>query len=201
MFTGIIEAVGTVRSFAPRGDVYELSVKRPPTFEDVKLGDSIAVDGVCLTVEAFDADLIKFALGTETIKVTQAQDRLKIGTAVNLERSLRFGDRVHGHLVSGHVDGVGRVTEQSGNQDFLKLTLQFPNALAPLIWKKGSIAINGVSLTINEASLNTFEVGLIPETLKRTNLSHLKFDDFVNLETDQYARGFLRQREIMTGKS
>jgi riboflavin synthase len=188
MFSGIVETTGSVVGTAPGPGVLYIHIQKPNDFNDLKRGDSIAVNGICLTVEEFDAQQMRFALGPETLKITEWDASRVMGMAMNLERSLRLQDRVHGHLVTGHVDAQGRVHEAQRRGETLDLSIEFPEAFKSLIWAKGSVAINGVSLTVNQVDGARLRVGLIPETLKRTNLGNLKVGDPVNLEMDQMAR-------------
>lgn len=191
MFSGIVETTCQVVRTAERSGVLECQVARPSTFDDIRIGDSIAVDGVCLTVEEFDPQILTFALGPETLKVTGWSDENLQNKAVNVERSLRLNDRIHGHLVTGHVDAVATVLGVEPLGETTRVRIATPETLQPYIWSKGSITINGVSLTINATSDEFFEVGLIPETLKRTNLSTLTKGSRVNLEIDNMARGLV----------
>lgn len=175
-----------------KSEQVQILVERPPFFDDVSIGDSISHDGVCLTVEAIFDDSLQYTLGKETLQITNWNDSLLKGAELNLERSLRWGDRVHGHMVSGHVDGRAKTIRREAVGANLTLTLELPEAYEAFIWKKGSICLNGVSLTINQVEKCRFTVGLIPETLKRTNLSSLQAGDFVNFEVDQFARGLQR---------
>lgn len=191
MFSGIIETTSLILASRDRDGVLEIQIARPEAFTDLKVGDSIACDGVCLTLEQFDSRALTFALGPETLQITGWQaDRLN-GKLMNLERSLRLNDRIHGHLVTGHVDARGEVLAAERSGESLKLTVGFPRAFSFYIWPKGSIAMNGVSLTLNRTNATEFDVGLIPETLKRTNLGSLKKGDVVNLEIDNMARGLV----------
>lgn len=196
MFSGIVETTSSVRENRPSNGVCRLVLGRPADFQDIQKGDSIAVNGVCLTVEDFSPDWIQFAVGYETIQIT-GWDKLAAGTLVNLERSLRLGDRIHGHLVSGHVDALSRISKCENQGECRVLSLELPSTLSSYVWKKGSIAINGVSLTINSVSDSEFSVCLVPETLKRTNLGSLRSGDSVTLEVDQIARGIVESREKM----
>lgn len=191
MFSGIVETTALVTNSTSRESVLEITLARPKDFTDLHIGDSIACNGVCLTLEAFDANSLKFALGPETLKVTGWNSESVVGRAVNLERSLRLGDRIHGHLVTGHVDATSNVVQAERQGETLTLAIAIPAKLKNLIWPKGSIAINGVSLTINTVTASAFSVGLIPETLKRTNLSDLKVGSQINLEADNMARGLI----------
>ncbi|QDK44347.1 riboflavin synthase [Bdellovibrio sp. ZAP7] len=196
MFSGIVESVMPIESSEELQNAYRIKIKKPSEFNDLKLGDSIACDGVCLTVEAFDEKQMTFALAAETIKVLDWNPSSWIGKKVNLERSLRFGDRIHGHLVTGHVDSLGSVTrsELIGESFFLDVKVQ--DTILPYVWKKGSITLNGVSLTVNELDKNTVSVCLIPETLKRTNLGEMKVGSKINVEPDYMARAIQRSLEV-----
>ena len=191
MFSGIVETTSKITAAKASGSVTRIQIERPSSFTDLRTGDSICTDGVCLTVEEFDHEVMQFALGPETLKVTGWETSGVVDRVVNLERSLRLEDRIHGHLVTGHVDTTGIIKEitRSGDTQFMRV--EFPREFAPYIWAKGSIAINGVSLTVNQASAADFTVGLIPETLKRTNLGELKNGARVNLEIDNMARGLV----------
>lgn len=191
MFSGIVETTGTVISSQRVGELVRIHIQRPKSFEDIAIGDSIACNGVCLTVEEFDPDTMRFALGPETLRVTGWSEQSVQNKVMNLERSLRLEDRIHGHLVTGHVDTLGKIVNAEHQNQSLKLTIEFAQEFAPFIWAKGSVAIAGVSLTINQVEGHTFTVGLIPETLKRTNLGALKVGEQVNLEMDNMARGLV----------
>jgi len=186
MFSGIVAAVGTVRTVKPaRGGVRLVVDTGKLGLKDVAAGDSIAVDGVCLTVVArkgrtFEADVSRATLACTT--------GFAGGHRVNLEKAMRLSDRMGGHPVSGHVDGVGRVTRTRPAGANRVLAVAAPRALAKYIARKGSIAVNGVSLTVNEVDGATFEVNLIPHTLAASNLGKLRTGDRVNLEVDMLAR-------------
>nr|WP_295904059.1 riboflavin synthase [uncultured Bdellovibrio sp.] len=196
MFSGIVESVMPIVSSQELPNAYRIKVKKPSEFNDIKLGDSIACDGVCLTVEAFDGEQMTFALAAETIKVLEWNPQSWIGKKMNLERSLRFGDRIHGHLVTGHVDSLGTVTRASLEGESFFLDVKVKNTILPFVWKKGSVTLNGVSLTVNELNNDTVSVCLIPETLKRTNLGDLKVGSVVNVEPDYMARAIQRSLEV-----
>lgn len=189
MFSGIIETTSPILRAQNRGSVVEICVRRPSQFNDLHVGDSIAHNGVCLTLESFDDQHMIFALAAETLQVTGWTPNSLEGTQINLERSLRMGDRIHGHLVAGHVDCVSEVKEVHEEGETRVLWIQIPATLSPFIWKKGSVTVNGVSLTVNAVEEKGFSLCLIPETLKRTNLGSLKVGDKVNLEADYMARG------------
>lgn len=202
MFSGIVESVQPIVSVERgAGPLIRIRVKKPSQFNDLKIGDSIATDGVCLTVEAFSEEAITFALAAETLRVLQWSpenpEKLQ-GRMLNLERSLRFGDRIHGHLVTGHVDSLGEVVRSEGLGENWFLDVKVATTVLPFIWKKGSITLNGVSLTVNELQGSTVSVGLIPETLKRTNLGQLQVGSAVNVEPDYMAKAL--QRMLQTQK-
>ncbi|MBX3040443.1 MAG: riboflavin synthase [Bdellovibrionaceae bacterium] len=195
MFSGIVEAVVPALRGEAKSGLYRLVLRRPAEFTDIKGGDSIAVDGACLTVEEFDHESMTFALAAETLKVLRWNPDQLLSRTFNLERSLRFGDRLHGHLVSGHVDALGEVLRAEQDGESLFLDVKVPASLRSYVWKKGSLAIHGVSLTINELKDDVVSVCLIPETQKRTNLSKLKVGDSVHLESDMIARAVVRALE------
>ncbi len=198
MFSGIIEAKSKVLSAQRRSGSVVIEVEKPKEFDDLAEGQSIANDGVCLTIEVFDSKSMRFALAAETLHITGWNPELLTGYEMNLERSIRFGDRVHGHFVTGHVDARVLVDEISDEGESRWIWVRFPERLAPMIWKKGSVALNGVSLTINDVQDLRFSVCLIRETLNRTNLSKLKPGDPINLEVDTMARAINRQFEVWT---
>ncbi|MGZ6479983.1 MAG: riboflavin synthase [Bdellovibrionales bacterium] len=199
MFSGIVETTAAISAAEPHADLLRIDIERPKSFDDLHPGDSVCVDGVCLTVEYFDLEIMRFALGLETLKVTGWTSSSVVNRVVNLERSLRLEDRIHGHLVTGHVDTIGVIQDLKRSEGSLTLTIGFSEIFSPFIWTKGSVAINGVSLTVNHATETALTVGLIPETLKRTNLDKLALNDTVNIEIDNMARGLVnwarRQRE------
>jgi riboflavin synthase len=188
MFTGLIEGVGSIAALEPRGgDVrLRLAVGTLP-FGSVALGESIAVSGVCLTVIEFDAQSFAADASTETLSLTTLGG-LKVGQAVNLERAMRPTDRLGGHLVSGHVDGVGRVLSIHGDARAQRWRFAAPASLSKYIATKGSICVDGVSLTVNAVDNEGFEVALIPHTVAHTAFSSTAVGDAVNLEIDLVAR-------------
>jgi len=187
MFTGIVMAVGTVRTTrpAPGDGVYLVLDAATLDLDDVAPGHSIAVDGICLTVVAVAAPRVEFDLSRATLDCTAG---FAPGAQVNLEKSLRLADRLGGHLVGGHVDGVGTVRACAAAGDNRRLAVAAPQELLKYIARKGSIAINGVSLTVNAVDGDEFEVNLIPHTLAATNLGALALGARVNLEADMLAR-------------
>lgn len=198
MFTGLIEDTGTVTGITPGGGGQRVVVETALDLADTKPGDSIAVDGVCLTAVSLDRVgsrwRVAFDVGPETLKVTAFRDTLRSGRRVHLERAVKVGDRLGGHIVSGHVDAVGHLRARRPIGDALFLLFSAPPAVHELCIDKGSIAIDGVSLTINGVDDDGFDVCLIPHTLGVTHLLDLKPGDVVNLESDvvgKYARRLL----------
>ncbi|MEZ4873632.1 MAG: riboflavin synthase [Bdellovibrionales bacterium] len=191
MFSGIVETTSHVVDVTENQGILRIKVEKPHDFNDIEIGDSVACNGVCLTVEEFTESALQFAVAAETLQVTHWNAEFLKSRPLNLERSLRFGDRVHGHLVTGHVDEMGQVTrfEQVSGGWMLDVSCSFQ--LSPMVWKKGSIAINGVSLTVNSFEDQSISVCLIPETINRTNLNQLKVGDKVCLEADNMARGMV----------
>lgn len=196
MFSGIVEATGELLEARSQGEVLRLKLKKPSYFSDISLGDSIAVDGVCLTVEAFDSDSMTFALAAETLQVLKWNMRNWKNKVFNLERSLRYGDRIHGHLVTGHVDVLGSITDATHGVESSILEIELPPRVLPYVWAKGGMAINGVSLTINTLVDHRVSLCLIPETLKRTNLGALKRGDLVHIEADYMAKAIVRAKNL-----
>lgn len=192
MFSGIVETQARILKVSHDRELIRIEVERPSEFKDLSIGDSICSSGVCLTIEKHDEQTMVFALGAETLKITGWNESKLENATLNLERSLRMGDRIHGHVVSGHVDGVGIVKKVEDLGGSVQIDVEAPAELLPYFWKKGSWAMNGVSLTINDVTQKTISVCLIPETLKRTNLSQLKAGDIVNLEVDPMARGMIQ---------
>lgn len=188
MFTGLIEGVGQVAALEPRGGDVRLRIAAGSLpFADVALGESIAVSGVCLTVIEFDAGSFAADASTETLTLTTLGGMI-VGQAVNLERAMRPTDRLGGHLVSGHVDGVGRVLSIHDDARAQRWRFAAPTSLSKYIATKGSICVDGVSLTVNAVDGEGFEVALIPHTVSHTAFSSTRVGDPVNLEIDLVAR-------------
>ncbi len=193
MFTGIVAAVGRIENINPAPGGVRLHVATGALgMDDVALGDSIAVNGVCLTVVAFDKTFFEAEVSQASLGVVAGFDA---DAAVNLEKALRLADRLGGHLMSGHVDGAGTVAQFEAVGDNRRLVIEAPPAIARYIARKGSIAVNGVSLTVNTVEGNAFEVNLIAHTLATTTLQHLKRGVRVNLEVDMLARYIERLHE------
>lgn len=186
MFTGIIQATGHITKISAKGDDVSLQVDCSQLdMQDVAIGDSIAVSGVCLTAVEFQATHFTAHVSQETLRCTVGLDSLK---PINLEKALRLNDRLGGHLVSGHVDGVGQVVKFEAIGDCWLLAIRAPHELSKYIAVKGSVAIDGVSLTVNTVEHDTFTMNLIPHTIENTTLKHLGIGSRVNLEVDQIAR-------------
>lgn len=199
MFSGIVESSSPILSFKQTDQyVFRLQLAKPDFFDDLKLGDSVATNGVCLTVVAYDNSTVEFEIGKETLEVTGwgKWNLLQEGQRLNLERSLKFGDRIHGHFLSGHVDEVGEVIEARPiDESTWSLGVKLSPKCLPYVWDKGSIGISGVSLTVNRFKDNTVWVGLIPETLKLTNLKSFKVGDKINIEYDWMAKAIYHQTQ------
>ena len=199
MFTGIIQAVGHIDTITAIGNNFELSVEATNlALSDVQIGDSIAVNGVCLTATYITHSHFKAHVSAETLKVTTGLNQQH---PVNLEKALRLSDRLGGHLVSGHVDGVGVVTQFSDLKDNWLLAIRVPHTISKYIAKKGSICINGVSLTVNSIEQDIFTMNIIPHTLQNTTFNQLRVGSQVNCEIDQIARYVERMTEWILEKN
>lgn len=186
MFTGIIQAVGKITRAESRGQDQRLAIQAGALdMSDVQQGDSIAVNGVCLTVVRFDQNSFDVDVSAETLRCTIG---FNLNSEVNLEKALRLADRLGGHLVSGHVDGVGEVVRFEPSGDCYALEITAPDEIAMFVAIKGSITVNGVSLTVNQVAGQRFALNLIPHTLEVTTLKHLNPGSRVNLEVDLLAR-------------
>lgn len=183
MFTGLVETTGEVARSEPDGSGGRRIALAAPFANDLVLGESVAINGACLTVVAFDAKTFSVAAGPETLRRTNLGG-LSRGARVNLERALEFGDRLGGHLVQGHVDGVGTLTERLTHGDWQTLWFALPPALATQMVSKGSVSVDGVSLTLVDVLPDRFSVAVIPHTLTATTLGQLPVGAGVNIETD-----------------
>jgi riboflavin synthase len=192
MFSGIIETQSRVQATRLADGLIFIDLKRPPEFDDIHIGDSIATSGVCLTIESFDEQIMTFALGAETLAITGWTATELGGMSMNLERSLKLGDRIHGHMVSGHVDAVGEIVSVKDLGGSTEVRIRAPKSVLRAVWKKGGWAVNGVSLTVNEVDGDVVSQCLIPETLRRTNLGTAQTGARVNLEIDMMARGLIQ---------
>jgi riboflavin synthase len=187
MFTGIVEELGTVKKISFKGGVTFLEVSAGKALLEAKLGDSIAVNGVCLTVVVIGGNSFSFEVISQTLKNTNL-GLLRVGQAVNLERSLKTGDRISGHFVYGHIDCLGLVRRKFLRNGSLELTIAVPAAFMRYCLPKGSVAIDGISLTLASIRANTFTVCIIPHTLKNTTLSLAGPSDKLNVEFDILAK-------------
>lgn len=187
MFSGIIEGKAKVIAWNQGSGLSRLTIEAPVDVSDVRIGDSISLAGVCLTVVEIQNNKLSFELAPETIRKSKFQF-LKLDDYINFERSLKLGDRIHGHIVSGHVDAVGKVVSVNNDGETVCLTIAYPKTLNGLFAQKGSVAIDGVSLTVGDVFETEFSVYIIPHTLEVTTLGSLKPDSSVNLEVDMLAR-------------
>ena len=194
MFSGIITAMGTISQSIPLGNGARLAIHAGNLdITDMKIGDSIAIDGVCLTVIELDADCFSVDVSAETLRCTTG---FSVGSYVNLERALQLSARLDGHIVTGHVDGVGIITDFYPISESWHLEINAPIEITRYIAKKGSVSVNGVSLTTNTIENTIFTINLIPHTIAVTTFQHLKTGDTVNLEVDIFARYIERIMEV-----
>ena len=188
MFTGIIKAKGTIKAMDKRGGDVRLSVRSDGLpWSDYEVGESIAVNGVCLTAVALHEDGFDTDVSVETLDVT-ALGGLSKGSAVNLEPAISLGERLGGHLVSGHVDCTGKVVSREADARSIRLTIEIPKEYARYVAKKGSVCIDGASLTVNQVSGNTFDLNIIPHTSEVTIINDYAAGTVVNVEVDLLAR-------------
>jgi riboflavin synthase len=195
MFTGLVETFGTITAVKNTGNGIRLSVKPLSEFE-VRLGDSVSVNGVCLTVTKHNGD-ISFDVSPETLRSTNLE-KLKINDKINLERALRLSDRLGGHLVTGHVDGTGTIRDKKRAGEYTFYTFEAPADILRYIVKKGSVAIDGISLTVVDLDHRSFSVAIIPHTAAATNIGEKGIGDRVNLEADiigKYVEKFLGRKD------
>lgn len=203
MFTGIIEETGKIKSFSKDSNGATIEVECQKVLQDTKLGDSIAINGCCQTVTKLSSNAFSARVSDETLSVTTFKD-FKKGDTVNLERALTLSSRLGGHIVTGHVDCVGEFLSKFQLSDFYDLEFSVPKEQEKYIVKKGSITINGISLTVAETKGNTLRVAIIPHTFENTNLKDLKIGDCVNIETDilgKYVEKFLSAKDNNEGIS
>lgn len=187
MFTGLVEKMGAVQSLNKQGAGSELVIASPDIASGVVLGESVAINGVCLTVVAQDAETMRFQVGPETLRCTNLGE-LQPGHRVNLERALALGDRLGGHIVQGHVDGVGSVVSRQRQGEWEIVWFRCPRELAQQMVPKGSVTVDGVSLTVVDVAAEGFSVALIPHTLEQTTLGFKQVSASVNLETDLFGK-------------
>ncbi len=199
MFSGIIEAKGEIQKISLDGDSARITIAAGGlSMDDVTLGDSIACSGACLTVVDFDKSSFSVDVSSETLKLTTI-GQLASGSAVNLEKALLVSARLGGHIVTGHVDGVGEVVQKEQLSEYVRFVIEAPSSLSKYIAKKGSVCVDGISLTVNEVDENRFELMIIPHTLSVTTLGQTLVGTQVNLEIDVVAR--YCERLLDTGDS
>ncbi len=187
MFTGLIESIGRVSGLLRKSEGFELLIEDDLLLSNAKEGDSVSVDGVCLTIKRKRNREVLFDVSEETVRRTIIND-YKRGRMVNLESALKVDGRMGGHFVSGHIDTSGVVKERADRSEFIELKISFDSIYSPLVVEKGSIAINGVSLTINETKGDSVKMILIPHTIEHTNLKFLRVGDRVNIEFDMIGK-------------
>lgn len=195
MFAGIIEGLGKIEKFdknTKNRSAVKMKVGLGKLAKGLKIGDSVAINGVCLTAINKTNNTAEFEMVGETIKRTNLGS-LKLGDKVNIERSIKVGDRIEGHFVLGHVDGVGIITKLEKQSNQIKIWMELPKKLSRYVVQKGSITIDGISLTVVDKLTNTFSVSIIPHTMKITNLALKKVNDKVNIETDVLAKYILSE--------
>ncbi len=194
MFTGLIEGTGKLKTIEPRGKDMRLSIQASFDLEGFQTGESVAVDGVCLTVVSWQARAFTVDVSQETLSRSTLGQR-SVGDEVNLERALRLGDRLGGHLVNGHVDGKARVMARKQRGDSLVFTFEVDVELGRYIIEKGSVAVNGLSLTVNRCDEQSFDVNIVPHTARVTTIGNWRVGDEVNIEVDiigKYVERFVR---------
>jgi len=187
MFTGIIEGFGTIREIRTEGQGKRMTVDADFFLEQTKIGHSICVSGACLTVITIDNKRFKVDVSPETLAKTTFKSA-KIGDRVNLERALRLSDRIDGHLVSGHIDGIGTVTLKQNIGNAIIVSIKVPEFISHYMIQKGSVAVDGISLTVNNCGHDSFDVSIIPHTAKLTTIGFKKAGDLVNIETDMIGK-------------
>jgi riboflavin synthase len=201
MFTGLIESVGELVGIERRGASGSLTLKTDLPLAEIAIGASVAVNGACLTVVRKGGGTLSFDVSPETIDRTALRN-LKAGAPLNLERAMRLSDRLDGHLVSGHVDCVATVTERRESSGNIVFSFRFPAPFAKYLAAKGSVAIDGISLTVNSVTADSFSVNVIPHTAARTTLINKRAGDEVNIETDlicRYLERLLADRDVKAG--
>lgn len=191
MFTGLVEEIGKICKIRKGINSYQISIEAKHILSDIKLGDSVATNGACLTVVEKTKSNFTVDIMAETVKSTSF-DKMKLGDTVNLERAMRLSDRLGGHLVSGHIDGIGRISKIKKEDIANIISIEAPQELLNQMLNKGSIAIDGISLTISHVNSKEFQVSIIPHTSKETTLLKKSIGDLVNLETDMIGKYVLR---------
>ena len=197
MFTGIIEGFGTIASIRPAGQGKRLAIEVDFDLDQTKIGDSISVSGACLTAVKIDGRHFEVDISPETLQMTTF-GQAKVGQRVNIERALRLSDRIDGHLVSGHIDGLGVIRQRESIGNAIIVTIDVPETLAKYMISKGSVAVDGISLTINSCDAGSLSVSIIPHTAKLTTIGFKNKGDTVNIETDmlgKYVERFMTARQ------
>ena len=188
MFTGIIQATGIIRNINSHDKGSVITFQSSAfDFSQIKIGDSIAVNGVCLTVISFEKDFFVADLSQETLNCTSYKDAFE-GKVVNMESALKLNQGIDGHLVSGHVDGIAKINDKYQEGESFRFQIEPPGELRKYIAKKGSVTLDGISLTVNNINEKEFNVNIVPHTLENTNLSSLEIGDKLNIEVDMIAR-------------
>ena len=187
MFTGIVETVGEIKKIVRNDSFIKVSILPDLNFDDVKVGDSISVNGACLTVAELNGRILVFDIVRETLKITNL-NTLEISKIVNLERAMLLSSRIDGHIVQGHIDGVGEIIDISTDKDNTEIFIRLEEENSKNCIFKGSIAINGISLTIADIKKNIIKIAIIPHTLNNTTLTYVKIGDLVNIETDMLSK-------------
>lgn len=195
MFTGIIQETGLVQQVRHHGNNAEVLIQAPLACEDAQVGDSICTNGVCLTAVSITGDTFQADVSQETL-IRSTLQSIQPGEHVNIEASLRPHDRMGGHIVSGHVDGIGSIVSMEDLGEFINMTVQYPKPLAAFIAEKGSVSIDGISLTVTGVTDETFGVALVPWTIQHTNLKYKNSGSQVNLEVDVIARYVQRMLQV-----
>lgn len=191
MFTGIIKGLGTVKDVARRDEFLDITIDVGGVLDSTEIGASVAVDGVCLTITAVDGLSWRFSVMQETLDKTTIGER-KVGDRVGLEQPMKMGDEFGGHLVLGHVDGVGTIVKKQIDGENCWVSIEMSESLAKYLVQKGSIAIDGISLTVCDPTNRIFSVSLLPLTLSLTTLGHKQVGDHVNLEADYFLKAMVR---------
>lgn len=202
MFTGLIEDTGEIRGIGKKGNSFQISIGSHLDLTTSDIGASISVEGVCLTVVTIEKNSFTVDVSPETLERTTLREK-KRGNLVNLERALRLSDRLGGHLVTGHIDGIGTINEIAKKENSLVITMSIPPEIARYLVVKGSVGVDGISLTINEVQGATFSVSIIPHTAQVTTIGKKRVGDKVNIETDiigKYVEKFLQETELTTQK-
>ena len=206
MFTGLIEDLGEIVQIGKKGNSFQITVTSGLDLDSKDIGASIAVDGVCLTVVEIDKKRFTVDVSPETLERTTLKEK-KRGDFVNLERALRISDRLGGHLVSGHIDGVGTIKSIDKKENSLVFLIDVPKEISRYLIEKGSVGLDGISLTVNEVKNSAFSVNVIPHTAQATTIGRRKVGDKVNIETDligKYVEKFLKESGLISkekGKS